>query len=398
MLEIKRRARSALLPLVLLGACAAASLPAAAEDCTVKIGVVGPMSGGASLWGLTIKAAADFEAARTNQAGGLQVGDRKCQVKILPFDSLYTAAGGAAAANYLASENVHVTLGPMGAPEVVGFRPVAKRNDIVFFSHTYLADALSPDYPLAFHALQAPQSWGPLLIAAAKKNFDFKSMIIVGANDQGGTDGSKALAKMYAAQGVATQEEYYQRGTTNFAPIAARIMNANPDMVEMATMPPADASVLTRQLMEAGFNGIIGSLGGTGPTPIIQGAGGEAKLKGFYWLELIPVDDPGYLRMRQDYEAWAKAPAPDSSQFGIASNSAETVLRAIALAGTDQSGEKIAAALRSLTPTSDYFGKGGWRGRTQYGVNQELAFPIGLGTIKDGKRLPVLRVEMPAEQ
>ena len=393
---MKSKIQTALLPMLLLGACIV-SLPAAAEDCVVKVGAIGPMSGGTSAWGLALKGATEFEAARVNQAGGLQVGDRKCTVKVVSFDSQMTAAGGAAAANFLASENIHVTLGPVGGPEVVGFRPVAKRNGVVFFSDTYIGDALSPEYPLAFHSLQAPQSWGPLLISEAKKRFNFKSMIIVGANDQGGTDASKALVKMYIPQGVSTQEEYYQRGTTNFAPIAARIMNANPDMVEMATMPPADAAILTRQLLEAGFNGIIGSLGGTGPGPIIQGAGGVEKLKGFYWLELIPVDDPGYVRMRTEYEALMKAKAPENSTFGVVSNAAEQVLRAISAAGTDQDGEKIAEALRKLTPTSDYFGKGGWRGKSIYGVNQELAFPIGLGMIKDGKRLDVVRVEMPAE-
>jgi len=69
----------------------------------------------------------------------------------------------------------------------------------------------------------------------------------------------------------------------------------------------------------------------------------------------------------------------------------------VSAAGTDQDVEKIAAELRKLTPESRYFGKGGWRGKTIYGVNQELAFPVGLGIIEGGKRVGVQRVEMPAE-
>jgi len=42
-------------------------------------------------------------------------------------------------------------------------------------------------------------------------------------------------------------------------------------------------------------------------------------------------------------------------------------------------------------------GKGGWRGKTIYGINQELAFPVGLGIAVDGKRVGVQRVEIPAE-
>jgi branched-chain amino acid transport system substrate-binding protein len=60
-------------------------------------------------------------------------------------------------------------------------------------------------------------------------------------------------------------------------------------------------------------------------------------------------------------------------------------------------GEAIAEALRKITPESRYFGKGGWRGKTQYNINQELAFPGGMGVISDGKVLGVKRVEIPSE-
>ena len=48
---------------LLIGSCLA-SLPVAAQDCEVKIGTVGPMSGGASAWGLSMKAAAEEDAAK----------------------------------------------------------------------------------------------------------------------------------------------------------------------------------------------------------------------------------------------------------------------------------------------------------------------------------------------
>lgn len=371
--------------------------PALAQDCTVKIGAVGPMAGGAAAFGLSVKAGAEFNAAWANQQGGLEVGGRKCKVEVVPFDSQYTAAGGAAASNFLASQGVHATLGPVGSPETTGFRPLGKRNGQVSFSSSYMSGVIGPDFPLVFHELQAPPSWGPILIKEAKSRFGFSSVLIVAPNDQGGTDGGRQLAKLYSDQGVKPTEEYFQRGTTNFAPIATRIMNANPGVVEMSTMPPADATILTRQLLEAGFAGVIGSLGGVGPAAIIQGAGGVEKLKGFYWLELIPADDPGVIKMKADYERVMGTPAPENSHFVVDEVAGEVLLRAISDAGTDQDAEKIAAALRALTPESRYLGKGGWRGKAQYGINQEFAFPVGLGIVQDGKRLGVQRVEIPAE-
>jgi hypothetical protein len=34
-----------------------------------------------------------------------------------------------------------------------------------------------------------------------------------------------------------------------------------------------------------------------------------------------------------------------------------------------------------------------WSGQKQYGINQELFFPFGIGIIKDGKNLGVTRIE-----
>ena len=103
--------RSARAPALVLVA-AAACLPAAAQDCETKIGALGPMSGGAAAWGLAMKSGAEFAAAQVNQAGGLQVGNRKCKVTVLNYDTKYTADGAAAGANYMASQNVKVIIGP----------------------------------------------------------------------------------------------------------------------------------------------------------------------------------------------------------------------------------------------------------------------------------------------
>jgi len=53
--------------------------------------------------------------------------------------------------------------------------------------------------------------------------------------------------------------------------------------------------------------------------------------------------------------------------------------------------------LRETTPESRYLGKGGWRGKAQYGVNQQLAFPIGMGVIANGKRQKDRRIAIASE-
>lgn len=383
---------------VAMTVAAGSAMPVMAQECQVKIGAVGPLSGAAAAWGLAAKSGAEFAAAIANKEGGIQVGEKKCTVKVVSFDSQYTAAGGAAAANYLESEGVHGAIGPVGSPETTGFRPVAARSGIVNFSPSYMRDVITPEFPLAFHALQAPVTWGPLLIEKAQKQFGFETVMIVAPNDQGGTDAGAVLDKMYEGVGVKSSEEYYQRGTTDFSPIATRIMREDPDAIEISTVPPGDAAILIKQLLEAGYEGAIGSLGGGGLAPILEGAGGIENLTNVYWLEVSPTEAPPIVKMKEDYKAIVGAEPPVNPLFPVFVMAGEVLLDGISKAGTDADGQKIAEALRTLTPKSRYMGEAGWRGKTEYGINQELTFPPGLGMIVDGKKQTTTIVEIPAEK
>ena len=385
--------RSAHLPALLLVLAAACS-PAAAQGCETKIGALGPMSGGAAAWGLAMKAGAEFAAAQANESGGVQIGNRKCKVTVLNYDSKYTADGAAAGANYMASQNVKVIIGPVGSPEATGIKPVAQRNQQLTFNSSYAKDAIGPQWPLAFHQLAGPSAWAPALVKAAKDRFKISSVVVVAPNDQGGTDVASVNAEAYKANGIKTTEEYYQRGTTNFAPIVTRIMLAKPDAVDTASSPPGDGATMVKQLLEAGFAGVIGRLGGPGTPEIIRAAGGVEKIKGFYWLELVAIDDPQVRSMLGDYQKVMKSPAPDNTLLFTSAAATRMVLKAITAAGTDSDAEKIAASLRKLPAEDPYLGQGVWKGKANFGLNQELAFPVGMGLVVDGKQLGVTKIDV----
>ncbi|MFL9951544.1 ABC transporter substrate-binding protein [Paraburkholderia agricolaris] len=389
------RTKSAALATMVVASCLG-SLPAGAQECEVKLGVTGPMTGGGASWGLSEKAATEFEVAWTNANGGLQIGNRKCKVSVISVDSQSTAAGGAAAANYLASQGAHAVVGPVISPEITGFKPVAKRNGLVNFTPSFAADVISPEFPGTFHEVQSPPVWAPAAVKAAKDRFGLKTAVVVGPNDQGGTDPGKALAKVYNDTGVKTTTEWYQRGTANFSPIVVRLMGMNVDAVELGGMPPGEASILVKQMREAGFAGAFGRLGAGGDV-VIANSGGEQKQKAFYWFDHIPTEDPGIRKMNADYERLMKRPIPEMALWYNEQIAAEMLLKAISLAGTDQDGEKIAAALRNMVPESRYVGKAGWRGKKQYGINQELSFPVAVNFIVDGKRAPQQKIDIPTE-
>ncbi|GGC70026.1 ABC transporter substrate-binding protein [Chelatococcus reniformis] len=375
-------------------ALAAASGAAQAQECQVKLGAMGPMSGGAAAWGLALRQGVEFVAAQANADGGVQVGDRKCRVSVMSYDSKYSAEGAASAANSMASDNIKLIIGPVGSPEATGAKPVAQRNGQITFNSSYAKDAIGPETPLAFHQLAGPAQWAPKIVAAAKQKFGIKSVVVVAPNDQGGTDVASVNAKAYEADGIRTKQEYYQRGTTNFAPLVTRIMNENPDAVDTASSPPADGATMVKQLLEAGYGGVFGRLGGPGTLEIIKAAGGVKELKNFYWLELVPTEDEKIVALQKDFKTVMKADAPNNTLLYTAAAAARMVLKAVTAAGTADDAPAVAKALHNLEPVDPYLGKGTWKGKAAFGIQQELVFPVGLGLIVDGKSLGVTAVDL----
>ncbi len=366
-------------------------LPAAAA-CEFTLGMIGVMSGPAAQWGLAIKGATDLVAAEANEKGGLQVGSEKCKILTVSFDAKYTAEGAAAAANYMVSHGVKFIIGPVGSPEITGLKPIANRNNLLVMGNGYAKNAIGKEWPLVFHNGPGPSGWADPIIRIAKTKFDIKKVVVIAPNDQGGTDIADVDADAYHKNGIEAIKEYYQRGTTNFAPIVTRMLNAQPNAIDIASSPPGDGGVIVKQLRQAGFKGAIGRLGGPGTSEISRVAGGDDVLKNFYWFEPVYIDDKVKL-MASEYKRLLKAEPPENNLFYQWVSAARMVTKAISKAGTYTDTKKVAEALRSLPVEDQNMGKGRWIGQDFFGINQELSFPFGMGVILNGKAQPVQFIE-----
>ena len=366
---------------------------AQAQQCELKIGSMGPMSGGAAQWGLAMDGAARLAAAEANAEGGLKVGDKRCKIEVVPYDSKYTAEGAAAGANAFASQGIKFIIGPVGAPEATGIKPVAARNGQLAWNASFAKDALMTKYPLMFHMGPGPGAWADSVIKEALKHFKIKSVALIAPNDQGGTDIVSVDEIAYKDNGIKTSSEYYQRGTTNFAPIITRLLASNPDAVDTASSPPGDAGVIVKQLRLAGFNGPIGRNGGPGTAEILRVSGGLEVLKDFYWYEAQPPNTPEMRAIDELYKKLLGKDQPFGTSLWANLPGARMTLKAITNAGTIDDVEKVAAELRKLPVDDPNMGKGIWQGMKQFGIAQELEFAHGVGIIKDGKEVGVVRVE-----
>lgn len=78
---------------------------------------------------------------------------------------------------------------------------------------------------------------GGLSGATAQWGLALKAAVVVAPNDQGGTDIASVDVEIHKKNGIEASDEYYQRGTQNFAAIVTRILGRNPDAVDISSSP-----------------------------------------------------------------------------------------------------------------------------------------------------------------
>lgn len=355
---------------------------AATGPCTLKLGTLGPLTGPAADFGLSLQGTTKFVAAEANNAGGLKVGGRTCKVEVVSYDTGYTSAGAASGATDFASKGIKFVIGPLGATELTGMKPVAARQGMLLDANGFGRDALAKEFPLVFHLGPGPFVWSAPIIREAKKQFGFSTAAVIAPNDQSGDDIAIINEEKFKQEGVTVTRDSYQRGTQDFAPIVARLMRGNPDVVDFASSPAGDVGTMIKQLRQAGFKGTFARLGGESTAEILRVAGADNVKNMFYYA---PVDHskPAIAQLEADYEK-ATGQKPTGIAIGWIPG-ARALLRAITKAGTIDDTTKVAAALREDTLVDPALGQGVWTGQQQFGMNQEMSWPFNIGIIKDGK-------------
>lgn len=349
-------------------------------DCTLEVGTLGPLTGPAADFGLSMEGAAKFVANEVNEAGGLEVGDKTCQVEIASYDTGYTSAGAANGATEFASKGIKFVIGPLGATELTGMKPVAARHDMLLNANGFGRDALEEKYPLVFHLGPGPFVWAGPIIREAKEEFGFTSAAVIAPNDQSGDDIAIINEEKFKEEGVEVVRDSYQRGTQDFAPIVARLMRGNPDVIDFASSPAGDVGTMINQLRQAGYEGIFARLGGES-TAEIQRVAGDNIRNMFYYA---PVDHskPEIMELAAEYEEVTGQKATGILMGWIPGGRA--LMRAITEAGTIDDTAAVAEQLREDDLKDPSLGQGVWTGDEQFGVNQEMSWPFNIGIIKDG--------------
>ncbi|MBV8168670.1 MAG: ABC transporter substrate-binding protein [Alphaproteobacteria bacterium] len=381
-----RRWRSAALGAVLVMGFAGA---AAAQD-TIKVGGIGPLSGGGTAWGLAAQRGIEMAQEDLNAAGGVKVGGKAYKYELVMYDDQYTGNGGKSAAERLVNQDkVSFIIGPVGSPPALGVISVTNPAKVIALTDGYAPQILKNDTKdvFNFRIYNTNLEFGPPIIKWLKENRpQIKKIGIMAPNDAVGQSVAGPLAEDYKKQGIDAVIDYFERGAKEFTPLILRMMAQHKvDAFEFDGNSPGDCGLMLKQIRQAGFKGSVMQVGGPAIDEVMEIAGPAAE--GYMSYDIYDWDSAFGQKLKEAYEkkygkGVINAFVPFFYHTVLLLN--ESIKRADSL---------DAAKVRAALETTDGFDAGvfaapiKWGGKELYGVNHQMLNPYYFSEVKGGKIL-----------
>ena len=371
---------------VLIAALMSVALGAAQAQETLKIGGIGPLSGGGTAWGLAAQRGMEIAIEEINRGGGVKAEGKTWKLELVMYDDQYTGAGGKAAAERLVNQDkVKFVIGPVGSPPALGVISVTNPAKVIALTNGYAPQILKNDTkdPYNFRIYPTNIEFGPPLIKWLKDNTpEVKKVAMLAPNDAVGQSVAGALAEDYRKQGFEVTIELFERGIKEFTPLILRMMAQKVDAFEFDGNSPGDAGLMLKQIRQAGFKGKVIQIGGPGSDEIIEIAGAAAE--GFLSYGVFDWDTPAGKKLRPIYEQ--KYGKGIINQFMPAFYHTVFLLVDATKRADSTDTDKVRSALDAMDGfDAGIYGPVRWTGKDSYGVNRQLMFTYYLAEVKDGK-------------
>src|SRR5258707_538933 len=233
--------QSALFGASLLTLMAGGALPAQAANTELKIGFVGVTSGPAAAWGTSNVRSMQTLAAQWNEAGGVKIGDRTYNIKIVTFDDQKDPKRAIAGMEKMAQEGIHYVVGPNVDDGAAAVRPVAEAKGIIYFPYAFPKALYTKPASNAVLGMVANYQSGPAIYKYLHDNKGVKTIAFVAANESdplSQRDGGVAAARELGLN-VLADKDTYQNDTRDFTPVLTPIVKLKPDLLVLSDVSPS---------------------------------------------------------------------------------------------------------------------------------------------------------------
>jgi branched-chain amino acid transport system substrate-binding protein len=374
-----------------LAAATMLSLPlmAHAQNATLKIGFVGVTSGPAAAWGISNQRSMEARAAWLNELGGVKIGDKTYNIEIVPFDDQKDPKRAIAGMEKMAQDGVHYVVGPNVDDGAAAVRPVAEQNGIMYFPYAFPKELYTKPASNAILGMVANYQSGPAIYKYLMENKGVKKVAFVAANESDPL--SQRESGIAAAQAlgleVVSGNVTYQVDTTDFTPVLLPVIQAEPDLLVLSGVSPANAPQLIRSARELGFTGLISTETAQDATVLQEGAGELAE--GFISVGGASTPELASDAMKEFVERYTKMFGEYNDESNTKVYALEYIIETIkanpaAIDNVDEY-KKTMDTFEAANPFMKGDAKLKYVGMTSFGQKRQVSVPLVVNEYKGGK-------------
>jgi branched-chain amino acid transport system substrate-binding protein len=366
---------------------------------TIKIGVLGPMSGAGAAWGINMQRGVSLAVEDINNAGGIKVGKKNYLLDFISADDKYTGTAAVSEGSRLIFEQkIKYVLGPIGSSPTVAFSPLLNENKILLLHNSYTPKALGPQFPYNFRALcSTSHEIAPILWKYVKEKYGVKTAVLIGQNDETGlaeTDHDIEACKELGIKVL--QRELFDLATTDFMPLMTKAMAMNPDAIEIGSAATGYVSQMAKALHELGYKGVRVSNTLSGEADIMVPIIGKEACEGLLSSNIDWSSDDATPWMKEFYKRYV---TKFGKPFGAASAWVYWPVRWLKDA-IEKTGSLDTDVLKKHLESPGkkfphYFGESQFGGKTYYGINHQFKVHVPLSEIRNGKNVMVQKPQIP---
>lgn len=379
-----------------IAALALAGAVSAQADETLKFGISAILSGPAVAYGTGTVWTAEQAAKKINDAGGLTIGGKTYKIEIIAYDNKYNAADGAKVAQTLINDDgVKFIVASMSTAAVSALQAISERAGVLHFTGAWGKRVKGKDFPMTFTQLNSPaEIFGPLYSYLHEKYPDAKTVYLINPNDASGQDVELVAHATWDQLGLqVVGSDFFDRNTTEFAPIATKIAEADPDILDLAATPLQVAGNVLKELEVLGWDGVKVNASGSSVNDIVTTGGAAAN--GTYIGLSADFSGPLATDIQRELNEKAKAELGQPlDQVTIMSWDSIAAIVAAMKATDSVDPAVVAAALPTLKFESSY-GPSGFGLAASYGLPNQMLLPIIVSQIQDGKPVEIIRIASP---
>ena len=364
---------------------------ARADDKQIALGCSIPLSGPAAPTGITTQRTIEHALELIN-AKGIKIGPDRYTIVAQFYDNKYVPAEAVTVVEKMLADGVRYLYSSGSGNSV----PVVEKTTAVKciqLSGASGKDHLTnPKYPYSFR-VQPCNETAYAVYPWLKTAFpEIKRVANLGPSDEAGfteTADRRMLAGKYGYTSGAN--EFFKRGALDFYPVATRLADDKPDMIDFGGTIGRDQGLAVKALRELGYKGHI-LLGYSDAKSFVEIAGADAA-EGTLMFDTLAAPQNDAERALQDW--WLKKYGPPMPSFAYLMYDWPFILAQAIEQAQSVDTTKVADALRT-TVYHGLFGEERFGMAGVYGMNSSLTRDIPMAVIKKGEPTPLDVITWPA--